>query len=137
MAQYFKQFKFANDEVIVNIPVKIMPGLEAVSKKIGIVPMTVTSNFKPIRVVANIAFQEVGKPGKYLINLGGVVKIKVKYRASDKKLAGNEELKLGYWDGLNWVILPAIIVAYATPSKGGYGIILTKIWSDPPMAWGT
>ncbi|NJD58216.1 MAG: hypothetical protein FIA98_02320 [Anaerolineae bacterium] len=95
-------------------------------------------SFTPIRVVANIAFQEVGKPGKYVKNLGGVVKIKVKYRQSDKEAAGKKPLILAYWNKITWEILPTIkIAAYTSPKKGGYGITLVDHWSDPPMAWGT
>lgn len=138
MARYFKQFKHANNEVTVNIPVKIKPQIQSVDKAIGKVPMTKTKNFRPIRVVANIYFQEVGKPGKYVKNLGGDVKIKVKFRKKDKKKAGGKQLILAYWNRKKWVLIPIKkLVYYVTPSKGGYGIISITKWGDPPMAWGT
>ena len=142
MAPYFKQFKFAKDEVIVNIPIKIKPELQAVEKAIEDDPMPPTNFFKPIRVVANIAFEEVGKPGIYLKKLGGVVKIKVKYTQLDKATAGTKLLILAYWDGKTWVLLNKakhkfVISAYKKITNGGYGVIWTDEWDDPPMAWGT
>ena len=138
MAPNVRQFKFAKDQVIVNIPTKIKPKLKAVRKKIGVVPMEATENFKPIRVVANIAFEKVGKPGKFVTNLGGNIKIKVKFREKDKIKAGDKQLILAYWNKKKWVLIPIIkMVYYVNPSKGGYGIISINKWRDPPMAWGT
>jgi len=136
------KFTFANDEVIVSIPTKLSPKLKAVSREIGAVEMHPAGGFQPVRIVANIVIEEEGKPGTALTNLGGAVKIKVKYRRTDLLAAGGKPLVLAFWDGGRWVSFTAAkhgfkLTAYADPANGGYATVSISKWGDPPISWGT
>ena len=142
MAAAHNKFTFAGGEVTVSIPANLTPALRAVSLDIGTVDMQPSTDFRPIRTVANIAIEEVGKPGTYLTVLPASVHFKVKYRLTDKQTAGSKPLVLAFWDGSKWLPLTGAkhslkLTAYADSKKGGYGSFSITKWGDPPISWGT
>ena len=142
MATSVNQFTLAGGEVTVSIPANLTPALRAVSLDIGAVEMQPATGFRPIRMVANIAIEQVGKPGVYLTDLPAALHFKVKYRAADRQAAGTKPLVLAFWDGAAWVPFTSAkhafkLTAYADLSRGGYATVSITKWGDPPISWGT
>jgi hypothetical protein len=139
----YKRYKLGKDQIIFDIPLTV-PELKAVDKPILVVPpKTPTPYFTPLDdPVGNIAIEEVDKPGTFLIHLPRKVRIKVHYTASVFTKAKDKPLVLAIWDGTGWVLLNAPqyhykLFNYKISARGGYAILTTKIWWDPPMVWGT
>jgi hypothetical protein len=139
-----KKYTFLDGDVVVDVPEVAGKKLRPVKLDIGPVDMDPkTGDFKPIRVVANIALEDEANPGKYLTELGESVEIQVRYRPDDMKAArkDNKPLALGFWDGQRWIRFTREKHNFelrpdSAVEDSGFGVIVINRWGDPPTSWG-
>ncbi len=100
-----------------------------------------TTQFKPIRAVANIAV--INKDtGQYVTDFDPPIKLDVGYITQDLFEAAlvARNLKLAYWDGTTWVLFDPVANNFSLlpPSTGAIGEVYISNWiGDPPVAWGS
>ena len=100
-----------------------------------------SNGFIPIRIIINIAIQNVDNPETYLTSFDPPLRLDVGYKKQDLFEAAQnaQSLKLAYHDGKQWnVFTPEThqfrLLPPSTASAGGVEI---SQWSgDPPIAWG-
>ena len=100
-----------------------------------------TSEFKVIRIVANIVVYEGRDMSEPMMAFDPPIEIRVGYNFEDVKQSGCEleNLKLAYWDGRDWVIISDSDHEYMILPPSTCQIAEVKInkWAgDPPIGWG-
>jgi len=102
--------------------------------------MSKTQNdFRPIKVVMNVALFHQDKPNQDLKTFSKAFKLQVKFKkkdVDDAKGRGANKLKMAYWDGGKWVLLAQKDLS-ALNEAGSIEADITSWAGDPPIALGT
>ena len=98
--------------------------------------------FRPIRVVTNVAIVDYNDESKILSAFDPPIQLDVKYATQDLFEASrvSRAIKLAYWNGSTWVVFTASDNQYQLhpPTTGNVGEVTIQSWiGDPPIAWGT
>ncbi len=83
-----------------------------------------------------------GKPGAPLTSFDPPIELDVAYVTLElyEAVRTARPLKLGYWDGNQWVVFTYEQHLYEllSPVDGAVGKVMISSWAgDPPIAWGT
>ncbi|MGW8249371.1 MAG: hypothetical protein ACWGO1_01925 [Anaerolineales bacterium] len=139
-----KKFEFANEGVMVAIPAQTR-NLRAVKRPVGSMAdmHPKPGGFNPIRLVFNFEVEDEDQPGTFVSEFEQPLELRVRYNAGDqeKARAADKKLRLGFWDGSQWIVFDESkhkfqIVPHGGSAAGGELVVFISRWSDPPIGIG-
>ena len=139
-----RKFKFADEGATLTVPEKHKK-LRAVKRPVGKMAdmKSKSGKFKPWRLVINFEMEDEDSPGTFVSKFDDPLELRVRFTKKDIKKAdeAKKPLRLGYWDGSDWVIFGVKKhkfeqVSDADAASGGELVVQLSQWADPPIGIG-